>query len=406
MVHVWGRPHVAAACLTVLVALSVCIVPAQAQLGGLGKKIKQKASERIERKTDEAAETVVDKADPTSRDKATEPGGSAKASTASRQVAANFDFVPGQRTLYYTDFSDDRVGNFPRRLRFTTGSMEVVEIDGVRALKASSPSGFIIPLTEALPDRFTVEIDVINRNSRGVGAATLKLYGGTETRTDRDRERTRVTYGPMGWDVSGGGTETAADFTSNEADQLVGQKVRFRVLGDGAYLKVYADGRRLANIPNANFLRDKGLFIALEARDADDNAVYVTQVRVAESQTSIYDALSESGRWATQGILFETGKADIRPESAPTLREIARTLGEHSDLRIRIEGHTDNVGNAASNTALSAARASAVRDALVGEHGVAAGRLETAGFGDTKPVQPNTTPEGRSGNRRVEIVKI
>ena len=389
---------------------------AEAQLGGLGKKLKQKAQERIDQKTDEAAEAAVDRADPTSAqnqgraDTAVTSGGDAAASgggaAGTRKVWANYDFIPGQRTLFYTDFTDEEVGNFPRRLQFKTGSMEVVELDGQRALKASDPSGLVIPLPETLPPRFTVEIDVINRNSMSTAAHTIKIYGGIAAKTDVDQEHTRAAYGHLGWDVMGGGTQTQASFTSTEAESFKGQPVSVRILGDGAYLKLYADGRRLANIPNADFMRGKGIFLALEGRDSESDAVYVTRIRVAESQKTVYDALSATGRWATQGILFETGKSMLKPESAPTLKEIAVALTQHPDLRLRIEGHTDNVGGTDANKRLSDARALAVKDALVKDHRIDAARLETTGMGDTKPVADNGTAEGRSSNRRVEVVKL
>jgi outer membrane protein OmpA-like peptidoglycan-associated protein len=284
--------------------------------------------------------------------------------------------------------------------------MEVVELEGVRALKASDASGFVVPLPEVLPQKFTLEIDVINRNSMGVGAQSIKVYGGTAAKTDVDTERTRVSYGHTGWDVTGGGTTSQGNFTSEEAQAYMGQLVSVRVLGDGNYIKLYADGRRLANIPNANFMRGKGIFVAMEGRDAESNAVYITSIRIAESQKSVYDALLAAGRWATQGILFETGKADVRPESAPTLKELAAALTQHADLRVKIEGHTDNVGSADLNLKLSDARAKAVKDALVKEFGIDPSRLETAGLGDTKPVADNNTAEGRSSNRRVEVVKL
>lgn len=364
--------------------------PAAAQLGGFGRKIKERV---------QAAGSGQQPAAPAAV--ATHPTGSNGS-----QVWANYDFIPGHRTLYYTDFTDEGVGDFPRRLEFKTGSMEVVELDGHRALKASNPSGFVVPLPEALPARFTIEIDVINRNDRSTAAPTVKIYGGTAARTDVDVERTRLAFGPTGWDVTGGGTETQAQFTSDEADAWIGRPTSVRVLGDGNYLKLYADGRRLANVPNGQFMRGRGVFVALEGRDGETGAVYVTRIRVAESERSVYEALAAAGRWATQGIFFDVGKSSIRPESAPALKAIARALEEHSDLRLLIEGHTDNVGDAAANLALSRARAEAVKAALVDAHGVASDRLETAGLGDTKPAADNGSPEGRSSNRRVEVVKL
>ena len=357
---------------------------ANAQVGNITKKIKKKAQEMTG-----GADTA-----------------SAEPTASGKKVFVNYDFIPGQRTLYYTDFTDEEVGNFPRRLEFKSGSMEVVELDGTRALKASDASGFVVPLPEVLPAKFTIEIDVINRNSMGVAAQSIKVYGGTQPRTDFDEDRTRVTYGHLGWDVSGGGTTARSTFTSEEAQAAMGHLVSVRVLGDGAYLKLYADGRRLANVPNANFLRGKGLFVAMEGRNGESDAVYITRIRVAESEKTVYDALAAAGRWATQGILFETGKASLQPESNPTLKQIADALKQHADLRVRIEGHTDNVGSAPLNLQLSQARAAAVKDALVKEFGIDPSRLETAGLGDTKPVADNGTAEGRSSNRRVEVVKL
>jgi outer membrane protein OmpA-like peptidoglycan-associated protein len=80
-------------------------------------------------------------------------------------------------------------------------------------------------------------------------------------------------------------------------------------------------------------------------------------------------------------------------------------LAAHPELRLTVEGHTDDVGSATTNQSLSARRAEAVRQALVAQHGVDAARLEARGFGATRPASPNATAEGRQANRRVELVK-
>jgi outer membrane protein OmpA-like peptidoglycan-associated protein len=189
-------------------------------------------------------------------------------------------------------------------------------------------------------------------------------------------------------------------------DQMVGNIVRLRVLMDSGYFKMYANERRLYNIPEFAFKRDSVIRIALEGADADGMAVYLTGIRVVESETDVlYDALLAKGRWVTQGILFETEKTELRPESRPVLTEIGNTMKKYGDLRILIDGHTDNVGSAASNLALTEGRAAAVKAALVAEFGVAGDRITTKGLGDTKLSVPNTTAAGRAQNRRVEIVK-
>jgi OOP family OmpA-OmpF porin len=332
-------------------------------------------------------------------------GAKASATPAEKKVWANYDFVPGQRTLFYSDFTDDQVGNFPQRLEFEDGSMEVVEIDGKRALKASSTSSFTIPLPEVLPEKYTIEIDLINRDSKGLSYRELRVIGGTG-KEDLNRDFSQVWFGHAGFAVQGGtGGTVDTWFQGADDDRFVGKPASVRVLGDGKYLKLYADEKRLANIPNANFRRDKGLYVTLDARDDDKQAVYVTRIRVAESQRTVYEEISSKGRWATQGILFATGQAEVKPESAPTLKQIAAMLKEHGDLKIEIQGHTDNVGKADANLKLSEARAAAVKAVLVGDYSVDAEQLTTKGYGDTKPVADNKTPEARANNRRVELVK-
>ncbi len=126
--------------------------------------------------------------------------------------------------------------------------------------------------------------------------------------------------------------------------------------------------------------------------------------KVEFSADQMAEQLKSTGKVTLRGILFDTGKTDIKPESNALLDEVAGMLKANADLKLRIEGHTDNVGNKASNLQLSKGRAAAVKSALV-TRGIAADRLTTEGFGDTKPVADNATSEGRAQNRRVELVK-
>jgi outer membrane protein OmpA-like peptidoglycan-associated protein len=115
------------------------------------------------------------------------------------------------------------------------------------------------------------------------------------------------------------------------------------------------------------------------------------------------DALNKNGSIALQ-INFDTGKSTIKPESQKIVDEIATMLKADASLKVSIEGHTDNAGNAASNKTLSENRAKAVVDAVVAK-GIDRSRLSSKGFGQEKPVADNSTEEGKAQNRRVEIVK-
>jgi outer membrane protein OmpA-like peptidoglycan-associated protein len=126
--------------------------------------------------------------------------------------------------------------------------------------------------------------------------------------------------------------------------------------------------------------------------------------KVEFNSDQMAEELAASGKVVLRGILFDTGKTDIKPESDPLLEQIIALLKTDADLKLRIEGHTDNVGAKAANLTLSKGRAAAVKTALVGK-GIDAGRLSTEGFGDSKPVADNATDDGRAQNRRVELVK-
>jgi outer membrane protein OmpA-like peptidoglycan-associated protein len=130
----------------------------------------------------------------------------------------------------------------------------------------------------------------------------------------------------------------------------------------------------------------------------------MTQNMVTVSADEMATAISTSGRIALYGILFDTNKAEIKPESRPALEEIAKLLQKETAMKLHVVGHTDNVGGYDSNLGLSKRRAEAVVSALSKEFGIAADRLTANGVAYLAPVAVNTTEEGRAKNRRVELV--
>jgi outer membrane protein OmpA-like peptidoglycan-associated protein len=146
--------------------------------------------------------------------------------------------------------------------------------------------------------------------------------------------------------------------------------------------------------------------------DSRANAeLYVIEVKPMESDlitvnaASLADDISRTGHASVYGIYFDTGKADVKPESDATMKEIAKLLQGDSKLKLYVVGHTDNQGTLDMNMDLSRKRADAVLAALTTKYGVPVGRLRSYGCGPYSPVASNDSEDGRAKNRRVELVK-
>jgi len=133
-------------------------------------------------------------------------------------------------------------------------------------------------------------------------------------------------------------------------------------------------------------------------------AVEIKMVEV-KSET-LAKALAETGKVDIYGILFDVDKSDIKPASAPTLEQVAKLLKDDPALKLEVAGHTDSTGDKDHNAKLSEDRATAVMQSLVKTYGIDGARLQAKGYGDSKPVAPNDTEDGRAKNRRVELRKI
>jgi OmpA-OmpF porin, OOP family len=397
---------------------------AHAQFNDFGKKLKQKleqkAEQRVDRKTDQAMEKGLDQVECAVTDTqcveqakaqgkqvktvdapsatSAQPASAAASGTATLKPGqgawANYDFKPGDRVILTEDFMKDEVGDFPKRFEFRSGQIEIVEWNDARWLRATNGKLWI-PLPETLPERFTMEFDLA-----GNGNAMLLTFDGKDEGTNGGA---RMEFGEYFGRLRQGEIDAQGEF--GKGVKTTEKPVHIAISVDGDHVKAYANEKRIYNAPNVKLGRANKIFVNLNGW-SDELPRMIANVRIAAGGKKLYDALAEKGRVATQGVLFDTGSDRIRPESTPTLKEMGTMLKEHPDLKLMIEGHTDDVGAAASNQALSEKRAAAVRQYLVDTYGIDKARLQAKGFGASKPAAGNDSPEGRQQNRRVELVRI
>lgn len=334
-------------------------------------------------------------------------GGSAGASALAAGASAsqppgagvwlNYDFVPGDKILFYEDFSGDRVGDLPARLDLTSGNAAVVDVNGTRYLRTVTGATAMITLPAPLPQRFTVEVTFHRAGGNGMGLYFRIGANGDDPKLSLRCDQGVAAIAGVGANGEKESGQQAAGIGENDF-----QTCRYTV--DGGYVKAYVNNERVGQLNGLTIPR--GNKIQMDVPNADDNGTLITGIRIAEGGKPLYDALAADGRVSTQGILFATGSATIQGESTPTLKEIGEMLRAHPDLKLEIDGHTDNVGSAAANQTLSEQRAAAVRQYLVTTYGIDASRLTSKGFGASRPVAPNDTPGGRQQNRRVELVRM
>ena len=176
--------------------------------------------------------------------------------------------------------------------------------------------------------------------------------------------------------------------------------------------KIYSDVGLVATFHVTGNNKDVWISLELNSSDADGVNVYSFVAKIIQmtamqqdiQAADIFEKLSTEGHIALY-INFETGKSDIKAESQKVIDEIVEMLKTNASLKVSIEGHTDNVGNAASNKTLSESRAKAVMNAIIAK-GIDKARLTSKGWGQEKPIADNGTDDGKAKNRRVEIVKM
>lgn len=446
------------------IIIALLIIVAQAAYGQIGDRIKSQLNQKKDTKVNNAINKGFDKlenklggsagkdakpapkeADSTEQSEATEESQENKSEPEETQTApqptattitpeksyARFDFVPGDKVILEDNFINETQDEIPSFWIPTAGQVEVARIEGKNVM------GFIEEGT-AYPrhsemnlnsTRTTFEFDFLFRKNGmtwaqawekgSIGNEQFVIQFATDenyyTSTyqqdvlgDFSKKITfnadgSVSFGTMSGNYSQGQILNSAygKYYADVADKWVHVSVAITERS----MKVYLNSQRVINSVITKGHAPTFQFNCVNcSSDEGGHQLFVRNVRIASGGADPYKQLTTSGRFIARGITFDVAMATIRPESYGALNEVVSLMNSDASLKFEIGGHTDSDGDDASNLRLSQQRADAVKERLA-SMGIDGARLTTKGYGETKPLVTNDSPENKANNRRVEFVK-
>jgi outer membrane protein OmpA-like peptidoglycan-associated protein len=397
-------------CILTIAALSFCLLaawtPACAGIGGLTDKLKDKATKKAEEEVDKALDGEPE--DTTQAEVKTAETGAAAGEAGEGADGAGdmtlytkYDFVPGDKVIFYDNLAGEEVGEFPSRWNLKKGVFEIVR-QGKENYIMCTDQGHILPkIAHApLPPKYTVEMEIYSKGPDYQGHWYYIEWldsGGSQVARLAFKDGSLTSLEVLG---------KALANKSLQAKVTEGIHT-MRIMATKSTIKCYLDNVRIANVPKVEGFEPVGFRVYMDPWEGDPaNPQLLKSFRFAEGGKSLREQLDETGRIITHGILFDSGSDNIKGESYKTLANIGQLLTDDPELRLSIEGHTDSDGADDYNLDLSNKRALAARAYLMETYGIDGDRLEGKGWGEANPIDTNATPEGKANNRRVELVKL
>lgn len=400
-------------------------------------KVKEKTTSRTETRIDEGIDKGIDKLEEgvgklfkknknkqeeiteepeETKGNATEDENTTTAKAApSLKGFSKYDFVPGDKVLYFEDFSQDAIGDFPA-LWTTNGGGEVKNVNiapgnWLHMNKEDAVYCYTKPI--AFPENFIMEFDIIPDGDFANGYA-LTFYEDPENAELTDdlypgKKGVHISFEEGRWYTKGynNGIDAGGWIEGESTTKpVVLEQVNHVIIWvQNRRLRIYHQGAKAFDMPTNihagtkfNRLRFSGW--------STHSTPYVTNIKITTAAPDTRSKLITEGKLVSYGIYFDVNKDVVKAESFGTLSEIAKTLKENPSVKIKIIGYTDSDGDDTKNLDLSKRRSAAVKSALSTEFGVEGARIETDGKGESEPISPNTTAEGKAKNRRVEFIKI
>jgi outer membrane protein OmpA-like peptidoglycan-associated protein len=337
------------------------------------------------------------------------------------EVYSKFDFVPGDKLIFFDDFSQDFIGDLPSKWN-TNGSGAIVKFNKVEGNWFELKAGyllFIIPEFNQLPEDYTIEFDLLTSGITNKTSSSSRLevvLSDSNTFVYGKKHYAKValpiaqykvcnidTYNHFherGGMINSGLIADIRDEVKNQPHISISvTKKRFRLwVNEVKYVDI---PKFIEELNVLNYLK----FHIDRLKDGEER-VFIKNLKVAEGGVDLRRKLMSDGKISTNGILFDSGSDKIQPQSLGIVRQISQVLMQDENIKLNIVGHTDSDGSDEANLKLSKARAEAVKDALINIYKISKDRLTTDGKGDSKPVSDNSTTDGKAKNRRVEFIKI
>ena len=328
-------------------------------------------------------------------------------------VNSKYDFMPGEKVLFYDDFTAENIGDFPIQWN-TTGSGEVVTVSGSdgRWFKITNGRG-IYTLMEPLklPDNYTIEFDAVPqkdlKNNSGISFNFYLL----STTKPKDLIYGIARPGGTGMKYSFGYNNYYSAYYSDGTPNQSGEEQEPKFKADKKYrisiwvqkerIRLYVDQTKLFDNPKVISKNVKYNMIRF-----DGGTPMIGNFRIATGLPDMRSKLLTEGKLISYGIYFDVNKDAVKAESYPSIKEIAAILKDNPNVKIKIVGHTDSDGDDKSNLDLSKRRSASVKNALVSNFSIDASRIETDGKGEIEPIAPNDNVTNKALNRRVEFIKL
>lgn len=390
----------------------------------LEKKAINKTNQIINKKADQVIDSVFDVNNPNTNNNKTGVQNKTITDTAIRaagndqpplQSFSKYDFVPGEKVIFYDDFSQDAIGDFPALWTANAaGEINTLSIANGHWFNLNSTDGNYFYLKNVeFPKNFIVEFDIVPKKTGGRIAAGLILYSESKS-IEMDNNPHPGNAGIMisiekaNWNTLGyKATESGLITGSSTINPVEQEKVNHVIIWvQNRRLRIYHKSAKVLDMPTniyegTTFNR----FCFRLSRGASCGA-YISNFRITDASPDMRSKLITEGKLVSYGIYFDVNSDKIKPESYGSIKGIADVLTENPDVKIKIAGHTDADGDDALNLDLSKRRAVAVKNALVSSFNIDAARIETEGKGEKQPIAPNDNGTNKALNRRVEFIKL